>query len=107
MAVNPGAVNERRAARRYLRAEEHGILVARIRPGHPAMIVEISSVGGLIETARRMAPDGRLELQLERGIDRLCIRARVVRAFVARIAAGGIAYRGALAFDDPLTWLPE
>ena len=99
-----GRVTDRRRLGRCRTASEHGILVARVRPGHHASIIDISAQGALIETAHRLLPGAPLELQLETARDRTAMRGRVVRCSVAGVLASAVWYHGAIHFDRSLSW---
>jgi hypothetical protein len=93
---------ERRRAPRLRQVEEHGIVSARIRPGTDARVIDLAPGGALLETVHRLLPGAPVELQLTRGESRIAVRGRVGRAAIARLGAGGVAYRGAVIFDEPL-----
>jgi DNA-binding NtrC family response regulator len=57
--------DERRRGRRACDPAEHGILCVRIRPGHPAALLDVSADGALIETAHRLLPGTIVVLHLE------------------------------------------
>jgi PilZ domain-containing protein len=98
-------VTERRLARRTTAVAELGIRQAKVRPGHDAAVLDISSNGVLIETALRLMPGRPIELQLERGGQITTVRGRVMRSQVARVQPSRVSYRGAIGFDQPLGWL--
>ena len=99
------AVKDRRTAQRHYEPETHGILLARVRPGHTAWIVDVSSVGALVETRHRLLPGTSIELSVQTADRRASLRGRVVRCSVARVQATTIWYRGAVDFDRPISWL--
>jgi len=98
-------VTERRLARRITAIAELGIRQAKVRPGHEAAVLEISSNGALIETSLRLMPGRQIELQIERGGQITPIRGRVIRSQVARVQPSRVSYRGAIGFEQPLAWL--
>src|SRR5690242_16068534 len=98
-------VTERRLARRITAVAELGIRQAKVRPGHEAAVLDISSNGALIETALRLIPGRQIELQIERGGQITPIRGRVMRSQVARVQPSRVSYRGAIGFEQPLGWL--
>ena len=98
-------LDERRRSRRACDPAEHGILCARIRPGHAAALVDVSPDGALIETAHRLLPGTIVVLHLESSDRRESIRGRVLRSVVAGLHAHGIAYRGAIRFESTLAHL--
>jgi hypothetical protein len=82
-------------------------MTARVRPGSEAALIDVSAGGALIETFHRMLPGSSIELQLSAGEQRVAVRGRVVRCTVECLRAGGIWYRGAIAFDRHLPWFVE
>jgi hypothetical protein len=92
-------VCERRQGARRGRFEEHGILAARVRPGHRAAIVDVSAGGALIETACRLLPGSAVELHMETPTGHTTIRGRVLRCAVSGVRPASIRYRGAIGFD--------
>ena len=104
MGSAAGQVIERRRTRRFRVPAEHGILKARVRPGHEASIVDVSSDGVLVETVHRLMPGSAIELRLETANQRAAVGGRVLRCSVARIMASRVWYRGAVGFDRPLSW---
>jgi hypothetical protein len=62
-------------------------------------VLDLSCGGALLESATRMLPGARAELQLI-GDSRFVVRGRIVRCGVIRLEP--LAYRGAIAFDDLL-----
>ena len=82
-------------------------LVGRIRPGHPIRIVNVSSLGVLIESGQRLLPGTNVELHLElRGV-RHQTRARVVRCKVGVVTAHALIFHGALDVERPIPWLAK
>ena len=81
---------------------EHGIISARVRPGHYAAVVDVSAGGALVEIARRLLPGASVELQIETAHRRTALRGRVLRCAVTRLHPTAVAYRAAIAFD--LQW---
>jgi len=98
-------VTERRLARRITAVAELGIRQAKVRPGHEAAVLDISSNGALIETALRLMPGRQIELQIERGGQITPIRGRVMRSQVARVQPSRFSYRGAIGFEQPIPWI--
>jgi PilZ domain len=96
---------DRRAARRR-RGDEHGIVAVRIRPGHPARVVDVSAVGALLETHHRLLPGASVDLHMNTDHQRISIRGHVVRCAVARLHPA-LCYRGAVAFDRRLSWFAD
>ena len=98
---------ERRRGRRHEAAEGHGIQSTQVRPGHQAMLINISAGGALIETGHRLLPGSNVDLVLDRSQHRASIRGRVLRCMVVRLQQGSICYRGAIGFDRSLPWFVE
>jgi len=105
-AVDSGIADRRRAPRHH-RIEDHGIISTRVRPGHRAMLINISASGALIETPHRLLPGANVDLHVERNNYRASVRGRVVRCSVVRLRASFISYRGAISFDRCLPWFVE
>ena len=99
--------SDRRAARRRRRVEEHGIVRARVRPGHEVVMIDVSAGGALVETSHRLLPGTNVELHVQTERRTASIRGRVVRCAVARVHPASIFYRGAIAFDRHLPWFGD
>ena len=95
---------DRRTTRRLHRTEEHGIVAARVRPGHRAHLVDVSAAGAMVETSYRLLPGTSVELHLETDSAHTNIRGRVLRSTVVRVRPSSVCYRGAIAFDRDLPW---
>lgn len=93
------AVAERRGARRLLPPQTPWADAAILRPGQDVVVVNISRTGALLESAYRMSPGARAELQLL-GVPRRLVRGRIARCQVSRLDP--VMYLGAVAFDEPL-----
>jgi hypothetical protein len=94
----------RRKHSRLAASDDHGIVSVRIRPGHPAAVVDVSSHGALLETGHRLLPGHPVELQIQTDQARANVRARVVRCAVVGVRATSLSYRGAVVFDRHLPW---
>jgi hypothetical protein len=99
------ALVERRRAGRASGVEAHGIVCARVRPGHDASIVDVSAAGALVETRHRLLPGSSIELYLQTPDQRASVRGRVVRCAVSHLHPSSLSYRGALEFDRQVAWL--
>jgi hypothetical protein len=99
-------LGERRRHRRANDVAEHGIVCARVRPGHAAIVVDVSPDGALVETGHRLLPGTIVVLHLETLDRRESVRGRVLRSRVAGLRASGISYRGAIRFESPLCCMP-
>ena len=93
--------------RRYERVEHHRIISTRIRPGHPASIVDVSAGGALIETMFRLLPGTSVELHVETSTRHTRVRGEVLRSAVTKLRADGVCYRGAIRFDRHLPWFVD
>ena len=91
--------------RRHRDVEEHGIVAARVRPGHGARVIDISAGGALVETSHRLLPGTIVELHVERGSEHSRVRGRVLRCAVVRVRPTWVCYRGAIGFERHLPWL--
>ena len=87
--------------------QDHGIVSARVRPGHPASVLDVSAGGALIETEHRLRPGAPVELQMETSSQRASMKGRVLRCAVCGLQASSIRYRGAIGFDQQLSWFAE
>lgn len=101
------SAGERRGASRQTYARGHLPPAARIRPGTPVIVCNLSRTGALVEGHLRCKPGARCEFVLTADAGELVIRARVVRCFVARLTAATVRYRTALSFEQPLIPLPS
>jgi len=99
--------SERRANRRRCRVQEHGIVRARVRPGHVVTLVDVSAGGALVEAEHRLLPGSSVEIQVESENRSACLRGRVVRCAVVRVRPDSVSYRGAIAFDRYLPWFDD
>ncbi len=80
---------------------------ARIRPGRPVVIVDLSCAGALVEGPWRFRPQSRCDVHVQLAGQDVQRRARITRCFVARIdRQEPVRYRTALAFDQAVE-LPQ
>ena len=98
------ALAERRYGKRSLAEADHGIVAVRVRPGHQAIVVNVSVHGVLIETAHRLLPGAPVEMHLQTSEHRVTMPGRVLRCWVCALGASRIQYRGAVRFDRELSW---
>lgn len=101
------SANDRRLAQRWTRAEDHGIVSARVRPGYRAAVIDVSADGALIETDYRLLPGSSVELHMTRTTEHTTIRGRIVRSAVSGLKPSSVCYRGAIGFDRPLSWFSD
>jgi hypothetical protein len=97
---------DRRKARRR-RAMEHGIVFARVRPGHEVAVVDVSSDGALVESRHRMLPGAVVDIHLQTHDRRASVRGRILRCGVSRLGSSTVCYRGAIEFDRHLPWFED
>jgi hypothetical protein len=96
-------IAERRCAARQVFRGGHLPPAARIRPGRDVIVVDLSSIGILVEGPWRFRPGSRCDLQLGSSSPPVEIRARVLRCFVARLERfAPVRYRTAMAFEGRL-----
>jgi hypothetical protein len=95
------SADERRGARRQTYARGHLPPAARIRPGTPVIVCNLSRTGALVEARLRCKPGARCDFVMATDDGEIVIRARVVRCFVARLTAATVRYRTALSFEHP------
>jgi hypothetical protein len=93
---------ERRACPRCVCSQRHGWGAARIRPGHDVQVLDLSSLGALIQSTTRLVPNSRVELRFGKNGLARTIRGRIVRSYVCAIDADVVFYRSAVAFDQML-----
>jgi len=74
--------------------------LALLRPGQPVTLINISSQAALVESASRLRPDARTEIQLTGADTRVSIAGRLDRCYVAALEP--IRYRGVVLFDGRL-----
>jgi len=79
-------------------------LQARIRPGHSAAVINVSSGGALVETTRRLLPHSFVEIFMDNDSRRANVRGRVLRCGVADVRPNSVRYRAAIQFDSYLPW---
>lgn len=98
--------NERRRTPRR-GANEHGVVTAKVRPGHHVTLIDLSSGGALLEAERRLLPGTAVELQIHAKDRQATLRGSVVRCSVVRVRPASVCYRGAIAFDRDLPWFAD
>lgn len=95
------AMERRRAARR-LPVHGEPALFLRLRTGLELSVIDISSIGALIEGTVRLLPGTHVEVHVMTTDGRVLVRCRILRAYVFDLRSDLIRYRGALAFVRPL-----
>ena len=93
-------MRERRSATRVSGLHIAGMERARLRPGRFAHVIDLSPEGALIETAWRLLPGTRVEVEI--GQPAMHVSGRIVRSHVAVLGREHIRYRGAVAFEQRL-----
>jgi hypothetical protein len=93
--------------RRLEQVEEHRIVDTRVRPGHGALIIDVSAGGALIETTYRLLPGTSVELHMERDTQNTRVRGQVLRCAVVKVRPTAVCYRGAIRFDRHLPWFVD
>jgi hypothetical protein len=71
----------------------------RLRTGRELAVIDISSVGALIEGTTRLLPGTRTDVHVVTRHGRLLVRTRVIRSFIWRLERDVVCYRSALEFD--------
>lgn len=98
---------ERRRGPRRVPDGDDPLARVRLRTGSELAVIDVSTSGVLVEGAARLLPGTHLELHIVTPEGRVLVRCRVVRAFVCRLAADVVRYRGALAFDRAVNVSPS
>lgn len=99
---------DRRRAARVSYRDGHLPPLARIRPGRPVVVVDLSSNGALVEGPWRFRPGSRVEFLVKPEAEPLHVAARVLRCFVARLGRyQAVRYRAALSFERPIVVPPR
>jgi hypothetical protein len=106
MSDSSSADLDRRRARRS-HAREHGIVAARVRPGHEVAVIDVCADGALVESGHRLFPGTVVDLHLQTNSGRASVRGRVLRCTVCRLRSSSVHYRGAIGFDRHLPWLED
>jgi len=97
---------ERRRSARRCPAAGEALSWARLRTGTELAVIDISDHGALVDSRVRLLPGTHVDLHLLSAAGRVLQRARVARAFVARLDASALSYYVALAFDGPVDTSP-
>ena len=96
---------ERRGAHR-VSGETMAIVQATLRPGCPVRVIDISSAGVQVESARPLRPGTRVHVRLASDHRSLVLFAQIIRCHVWALDPDtGVKYRGALEFDERCTQL--
>lgn len=98
MAPITATMTERRSERRYATTATRWQPEALLRPGIPVVVLNISAHGVLFESAVRLRPGVRTEIQMVTEDRRTSVRGHLVRCQV--FGLGPLRYRGVLMFDE-------
>jgi hypothetical protein len=90
--------HERRRAPRQVPDRSASLARVRLRTGRELIVVDVSSLGVLVEGSTRLLPGTHLDVHVTGAHGRIPVRARVVRCSVWGLTADAVQYRGALAF---------
>src|SRR4051812_11807375 len=101
MILSGDCVDRRRMPRR---APDPGEVLARVRlrGGREWTVVDIAPGGALLEGETRLLPGTHVDVHVTTRDGRVLVRARVIRAWVARLRADAVGYHAALAFETPV-----
>lgn len=91
--------SERRRAPRRVPDVAEPIASLRLRAGRELATVDVSPNGALVESEGRLLPGTSVDVHVITPEGRELVRSRIVRAFVWKVCADRIVYRGALAFS--------
>lgn len=93
---------ERRLGRRRVPVDTEPLSRMRLRTGRELWVLDVSASGALVEGDARLLPGTHVDVHVMTPEGRVLVRSRIVRAWVARLTADRVHYRGALAFDRPV-----
>lgn len=97
---------DRRLSERRAPAGDDPLSRVRLRAGRELAVVDVSSRGVLVEGEARLLPGTHLDVHVMTPDGRVLVRSLVVRAYVSRLSADSITYRGAFAFERPIAITP-
>jgi hypothetical protein len=89
---------ERRRERRHSGAGSRWQTCAVLRPGQPVTLINICSHAALVESAARLRPGARTEMQMAGPGKRESLPGRLERCYVSALEP--LRYRGVLMFDQ-------
>lgn len=78
----------------------------RLRAGRELSVINVSSLGALVEGAARLLPGTNVDVHITAAQGRILVRARVMRYAVWKVTADVVVYRGALAFSTDVDLPP-
>lgn len=94
----PGESERRRAVRRAPQSDE-ALSRVRLRTGRELLVVDISTIGALVESHTRLLPGTHTDVHVMTRHGRVLVRTRVIRAHIWRLERDIVCYRAALAFE--------
>jgi hypothetical protein len=97
---------ERRRAPRHVPDPLAPIARVRLRTGRELTVIDLSSLGVLVEGATRLLPGTHLDVHVTSAHGRIPVRARVVRCHGWGVTADAVQYRGAFAFGALVEFWP-
>ena len=100
--LNERASDRRRRPRRTPASDEP-VSQVRLRAGRQLDVIDVSDIGLLAQGDMRLLPGTHVDVHLVTAEGRVLIRSRVIRAFVWRVCRDRIEYRGAIAFERPVS----
>jgi hypothetical protein len=103
MLIDPG---ERRRVSRRVPTSTESLSRARLRAGREVAVINLSSLGLLVEGTTRLLPGTHVDVHVIAAQGRSLVRARVVRCAVIGLGADVIQYRSALAFSAQVDLTP-
>lgn len=97
------SVIERRRSVRRVPGDDEPLARVRLRAGSHLAVLDVSSAGALLEGTARLLPGTHVDVHIVTAEGRTLVRSRIVRAYVSHVEHDRMQYRGAIAFDRPVT----
>ena len=94
---------ERRRATRRRPTGDEPLSQVRLRAGRQLTVIDLSDTGLLAQGEMRLLPGTHVEVHLVTADGRVLMRSRVIRAYVCQVTRDRIEYRGAIAFERPVS----
>jgi hypothetical protein len=98
---------ERRLVSRRAPSESDPLRQVRLRGGREGHVIDLSSLGALLEGSARLLPGTEVEVQVSTVNGRVVVRSRVVRSCVSGLSAEQVSYRGAIRFERAIDVTPR
>ena len=95
--------SDRRRRPRRTPAGDEPVSQVRLRAGRQLDVIDVSDTGLLAQGDMRLLPGTHVDVHLVTAEGRFLIRSRVIRAFVCSVCRDRIEYRGAIAFERPVS----